>query len=141
MYGPRTTKDVRALLDPGAPTSLCKENILQQLGVSGERRQLCLQNVEGSGAQKQWKRLQLKIIGLGADAKREKVVIPEVWSVPLLNVTASTITKEQLEACEHLHRLDLPQYDGREVELLLGVNKKLLLSVLLWEGQYPRWSD
>ena len=32
-----------------AQTSLCNEEVLQELGITGQHRQLCIHNVEGSG--------------------------------------------------------------------------------------------
>ncbi|KAF0296700.1 Nucleoprotein TPR [Amphibalanus amphitrite] len=43
--GVRHTSDVLALLDAGAQTSLCREDVLEELGVAGERHPLCIQNV------------------------------------------------------------------------------------------------
>ena len=111
-----------ALLDTGAQTSLCSEDILQELGITGDRRQLCIQNVEGSGAQKPSERVALKASPLGDDVKGGYIEIPEAWSVPSLNVTAPTVTTRQLRRCDHLRGLKFPQYDGGRVKLLLGGN-------------------
>ena len=122
IHGENGSKDVLALLDTGAQTSLCNEDVLQELGITGDRRQLCIQNVEGSGEQKPSERVTLTVSALGAGGKEGRIKIAEAWSVPSLNVTAPTVTHRQLRRCVHLRGLKFPQYGGGEVKLLLGGN-------------------
>ena len=122
VHGATKSKDVLALLDTGAQTSLCSDDVLQELGIAGDPRQLCIQHVEGSGAMKPSERVTLTVSALGDDVKGGYIEIPEVWAVPSLNVTAPTVTQRQLKQCEHLRGLKFPQYDGGDVKLLLGGN-------------------
>ena len=122
VHGRNGSKEVLALLDAGAQTSLCSEDVLKELGVTGKRHPLCIQNVETSGAQRYSEKVQLTLSALGAEAKKEHINIPEVWSVPSLNVTAGALTKSQLHDCQHLSDLDFPQYNGGQVKLLIGAN-------------------
>ena len=110
------------MLDTGAETSLCSEDVLKELGVRGESHPLCIQNVESSGAQRRSERVQLTISALGAEARKERISIPEAWSVPSLNVTARAVPKSQLRECQHLRGLDFPQYNGEPIKLLIGAN-------------------
>ena len=136
IHGPNKSKDVLALLDAGAQTSLCSEDVLCELGIAGQRRQLRIQNVEGSGAQKSSQRVSLTISALDADGRKDNINIPEVWSVPALNVTAPTVTRSQMQSCEHLRGLEFSQYNGDQVELLIGAN--VLEAVLQRETRVGR---
>ena len=122
VHGPRESADVLALLDAGAQTSLCCEGLLKELDITGERRPLCIQNVETSGEKKQSERVQLTVSPLGTGRKKTCINIPEVWSVPTLNVCAATVTNRQLQEWHHLRGLEFPQYDGGQIKLLVGAN-------------------
>ena len=136
VHGETGSKDVLALLDTGAQTSLCCEDVLRELSISGDRRQLCIQHVEGSGTQKSSERVTLTVSALGGDAKEGRIRISEVWSVPSLNVRAPKVDHRQLKQFDHLRGLKFPQYDGGEVKLLLGGN--VLEAVLQQEARVGR---
>ena len=136
IHGVNDSKDVLALLDSGAQTSLCSEDVLYQLGIAGHRRQLRIQNIEGSGAQKPSQRVSLTISALDTDGSKDRIKIPEVWSVPALNVTAPIVTRNQLKGCDHLYGLEFSQYSDGQVELLIGAN--VLEAVLQRETRVGR---
>ena len=109
-------KTVCALLDPGSQTSLCCEDVVAELGLSGEGQLLRLQSVEGCGAAQKTKRLQLTI--LPAEDK-PPIIVPEAFSVREIKVTVPNVQKRA--SWTHLKDLDLPKCDGK-VKLLLGAN-------------------
>ena len=115
-------RDVVALLDSGAQTSLCCRDVLKELGIHGREEDLRLQNVEGSGATQLSFRVQLTVGPLGTDAKEGRIVVPEVWSVPKLNVAVPRVSNRIVHSWKHLQDLDLRLYSGAQVELLLGAN-------------------
>ena len=122
IHGPKGERDVVPLLDSGAQTSLCCRDVLKELGIHGREEDLRLQNVEGSGATQSSFRVQLTVSPLSADAKRDRIVVPEVWSVSKLNVAAPRVSNCKVHSWKHLQDLDLQQYSGAQVELLLGAN-------------------
>ena len=122
IHGPKGERDVVALLGSGAQTSLCCKDVLEELGIHGREEDLRLQNVEGSGATQSSFRVQLTVSPLSADAKKGRIVVPEVWSVPKLNVAAPRVSNRKVHSWKHLQDLDLRQYSGAQVELLLGAN-------------------
>ena len=122
IHGPKGDRDVVALLDPGAQTSLCCADVLKEVGVQGRREDLRLQNIEGSGPRQSSVRVELTVSPLGAGAKKDRIKVPEVWSVPKLNVAAPSVGSRQVRSWKHVHDLDLRQYRGARVELLLGAN-------------------
>ena len=133
IHGPRGDRDVVALLDPGAQTSLCCEDVLNELGVQGTREDLRLQNIEGSGPRQSSLRVQLTVSPLSSATKGRHILVPEVWSVPKLNVSAPSVSSKQLHSWKHLQDLDLRQYNGERIELLLGAN--ILEAVLQREAR------
>ena len=110
-------KTVCALLDPGSQTSLCREDVVTELGLSGESQLLRLQNVEGCGAAQRTKRLQLKV--LPVEPGSSPITVPEVFSVKDIKVTVPHVQKRA--SWTHLQDVTLPSCDGK-VELLLGAN-------------------
>ena len=122
VHGPKGDRDVVALLDPGSQTSLCCEHVLEELGIEGEQRDLRIQTVEGSGKKQASRRVQLTVSPLGASTKGRKLTVAEVWSVTRLNVAAPSISSRRMHCWKHLQGLELPQYSGAQVELLLGAN-------------------
>ena len=109
IHGPKGERDVVALLDSGAQTSLCCKDVLEELGIHGREEDLRLQNVEGSGATQSSFRVQLTVSPLSADAKKGRIVVPEVWSVSKLNVAAPRVSNYKVHSWKHLQDLDLRQ--------------------------------
>ena len=134
VHGPRGTKKLTALLDPGAQTSLVCADVLKELGITGERSDLRLQNVEGVGPHRTSERVSLTVSP--ADDANRHVNVPEAWAVPEINVTAPRLTSAELDRYQHLSGLSLSQYGGRRVSLLLGAN--LLEAVLQREVRAGR---
>ncbi|KAF0290311.1 hypothetical protein FJT64_011460 [Amphibalanus amphitrite] len=91
-----------------------------ELGIAGDRRDLRLQNVEGAGPHRTSERVSLKVSP--ADDAAKRIVVPEAWAVPEINVTAPRVAEEDLKRYQHLSGLSLSQYDGGCVTLLLGAN-------------------
>ena len=122
VHGPKGDRDVVAMLDTGSQISLCCEHVLEDVGIRGNREDLQLQNAGGSGQRQSSLRVQMEVSPLGAGAKRSRILLPEVWSLPLLNVTPPSVSTQLVNSWSHLRDLDLPQYGGEPVELLLGAN-------------------
>ena len=110
-------KTVCALIDPGSQTSLCCEDIVTELGLSGESQLLRLQNVEGCGAAQRTKRMQMKV--LPVEEGSSPITVPEVFSVKEIKVTVPYVQRRA--SWTHLQDVSLPNCDGK-VELLLGAN-------------------
>ena len=114
--------DTHALLDAGAQTSLCTDQLRRRLGIDGERQQLQLNNVEGAGEKKTVHRFALQVSPLsGADSGTE-VAVQEVFSVPRLNVQSQSVDWSRRQEWPHLADVDIPDTSNQPVELLLGAN-------------------
>ena len=113
-------EDVFALLDPGSQTSLCTADVLTSLNITGTPSELCLQNVEGSGRPQGSQKVKLMVSPRAGD--QAAIEVPEAFSVPKLNVAPPQISSEQKCKWEHTFNLDLPDYRGVEIKLLLGAN-------------------
>ncbi|XP_043196264.1 uncharacterized protein LOC122367319 [Amphibalanus amphitrite] len=115
-------KDTLALLDSGADTSLCEEHVLKELGIDGDRRELQLANVEGSGDNRLAIRTSLQVSSLSPGSNAKTVTVPEVFSVVRLNVRPQSVDWKQRKAWKHLDDIVIPDNNGKAVELLLGAN-------------------
>lgn len=114
--------DTCALLDSGADTSLCAERVLRRLSITGEKEELRLNNVEKTGERRMSMRTSLQISPVAASGEAEHVTVPEVFSVPELNVRPHKIDWREKINWRHLDGIPLPDTNGRPVELLLGAN-------------------
>ena len=135
------SRDTFALLDPGAQTSLCKESVLDELGLEGERQTLRLNNVEAAGRERTARRVQLELSPIAGtewngmeDSRR--ICVPEAFSVEKVNVRAPTVNRQKLSSFPHLQGLTIPDLTGGEVEVLLGAN--VLEAVLQREARVGR---
>ena len=90
--------------------------------------------LKGSGATQSSFRVQLTVSHLSTDAKEGRIVVPEVWSVPKLNVAVPRVNNRMIHSWKHLQGLDLRQYSGVQVELLLAP-----ISWKLWCNERPEW--
>ena len=114
--------DTCALLDSGADTSLCAEDVLRRLSITGQAEPLCLNNVEGTGTKRIAVRTSLQISPLTDSERTERVTVSEVFSVRKLNVRPQKIDWTERNEWKHLAGIPLPDINGRPVELLLGAN-------------------
>ena len=113
-------QDVFALLDPGSQTSLCTDDVLSSLKITGVRSNLCLQNVEGTGVPHSSQRVRSMV---SCDANCESMIeVPEAFSVPMINVNPPHITAEQKASWKHVSDLNIHDYKNVEIKLLLGAN-------------------
>ena len=114
--------DTCALLDSGADTSLCAEHVLRQLSVAGEAEELRLSNIEEVGVKRTSIKVSLQISPISATGAAERVTVPEVFSVPKLNVRPQKINWKERSEWRHLAGIPIPDTNGRPVEMLLGAN-------------------
>ncbi|XP_043199299.1 uncharacterized protein LOC122369009 isoform X2 [Amphibalanus amphitrite] len=114
--------DTHALLDSGADTSLCIESVLRDLSVTGSTEKLTLGNVEGTGMTRPTMKVSLQVAPLSADGQCEPVKVPEVFSVPQLNIRPQRVDWSKRAQWKHLEGISIPDTNGRKIELLLGAN-------------------
>ncbi|KAF0297763.1 Calcium/calmodulin-dependent protein kinase type II subunit delta [Amphibalanus amphitrite] len=105
----------------GSESSFCSEAVLNQLGITGQDEQLCLQTVEGTGKPQASTRVKLELSSV-APGETRRIIVPEAWSVPSLDISMPNVCKKQREKWRHIKDLDIPQCSHGQVELLLGAN-------------------
>ncbi|KAF0299648.1 hypothetical protein FJT64_027652 [Amphibalanus amphitrite] len=108
-------------LQAGSESSFCSEAVLNQLGITGQDEQLCLQTVEGTGKPQASTRVKLELSSV-APGETRRIIVPEAWSVPSLDISMPNVCKKQREKWRHIKDLDIPQCSHGQVELLLGAN-------------------
>ena len=114
--------DTHALLDAGAQTSLCTDQLRQRLGIVGERQELQLNNVEGAGEKKIVHRFALQVSPLPQIDDGTEIAVQEVSSVPKLNVQPQSIDWSRRHEWLHPSDLVIPDTSNKSIELLLGAN-------------------
>ncbi|KAF0305979.1 hypothetical protein FJT64_022472 [Amphibalanus amphitrite] len=114
-------RTVKRLYIYGSESSFCSEAVLNQLGITGQDEQLCLQTVEGTGKPQASTRVKLELSSV-APGETRRIIVPEAWSVPSLDISMPNVCKKQREKWRHIKDLDIPQCSHGQVELLLGAN-------------------
>ena len=121
-HGRNGSRDTFALLDPGAQTSLCSNELADHLDIPGESQELCVQTVEGSGRTQRARKMEMELSGLSTAATKKRITVPEVWAVPRLNISLPRVNRQHKAKWQHLEDLDIPDCSSGDVELLLGAN-------------------
>ena len=121
VHGKDGVHDTYALLDPGSEISFCTEAVLNRLQVTGEKKKIRLQTVGGLEPQKTYTQVKLKISSLDPD-EPDEIIVPEALSVSTLDISLPYFTDKQRSKWRHTRDLNIPNYDGGQVELLLGAN-------------------
>ena len=114
------SKIVSALLDPGAQTSLCCDDVLQDLRITGEEHTIQLQTVRGRGRTQRSRRVELTLLPIKGICTKP-IFVSEVFSVPEMHIKTPHLERRLL-TWDHLRDLDIAGYNGQRVELLLGAN-------------------
>ena len=122
VHGRNGSRDTFALLDPGAQTSLCSNELADHLDIPGESQELCVQTVEGSGRTQRARKMEMELSGLSTAATTKRITVPEVWAVPRLNISLPRVSRQHKAKWKHLEDLDIPDCASGDVELLLGAN-------------------
>ena len=123
VYGPDGShSDTHALLDAGAQTSLCTDQLRHRLGIVGKRQELQLNNVEGTGEKRAVQKFALQVSPRSTGDAAADVTVQEVFSVPQLNVRPQTVDWSRRQEWLHLADLDIPDTSNKQIDLLLGAN-------------------
>ena len=122
VHGSNGSRDTFALLDPGAQTSLCGNELADHLGIPGESQELCVQTVEGSGRTQRARKMEMELSGLSTAATKKRITVPELCAVPRLNISLPRVSRQHKAKWQHLEDLDIPDCASGGVELLLGAN-------------------
>ena len=64
----------------------------------------------------------MEVSALSADASSKRILVPEIWAVPRLNISMPRASMRGRTKWHHLNGLDVPDCTDGEVELLLGAN-------------------
>ncbi|XP_074657307.1 uncharacterized protein LOC141910513 [Tubulanus polymorphus] len=114
--------DTFAVLDPGSQTSLCSQEIVDQLGLDGEDKMLRLNTVEGQGCQRAVKLVKLDVAPLASGSTQKLINVDEVWSVPALKIPVAHTRLKPKQSWSHLDDIEVSSPDISDVQVLLGAN-------------------
>ena len=107
-----------ALLDTGSNSTFCSEELMKELGLSGDKELLCLTTLEKQNSKVETMSISLEV----SDVAGEIVLqLPVVYSRPSLPVNLDNLGKpEDLSKWNHLRDVDLPRINAEKVTLLIG---------------------
>jgi hypothetical protein len=107
-----------ALLDSGATVTLCQDQLLTDLGVSGRTEQLRLSTVGNSGRVSTTRTASLTVTNLRDDCSLH---LPQVHSKGDLHLDQShMVTEDEINQWPHLRGLKLRHASAENVTLLIG---------------------
>ena len=109
----------RALLDPGAQTTLCTKELADQLGIEGVQERLQLHTVQGPAAAQLLYKVPLKLQLIDG---KSPIDVDEAYTVDDLNIHIPFIDRKQRKRWSHISALPIHNCSGMKVDLLLGAN-------------------
>ncbi|XP_055527264.1 uncharacterized protein LOC129719873 [Wyeomyia smithii] len=134
LFGPRIVVNTFAFLDDGSSMTLIEETLVNQLGVHGDKRPLCLMwtgNVTRMETTSQQVSLSISAVG-----GQSMYPLDDVRSVKELSLPKQTLSYEKLVAkYQHLRGLPVASYVNATPRLLIGVNNlNLIVPLKVKEG-------
>ena len=107
-----------ALLDTGSSSTFCSEELMKELGLTGDKELLCLTTLEKQNSKVETMSISLEV----SDVAGEIVLqLPVVYSKPSLPVNLDNLGKpEDLSKWNYLRDVDLPRINAEKVTLLIG---------------------
>ena len=116
-----------AFLDQGSTTTLCDQNLFDQLEIEGENVSFALTTVNKKDGHYRTKKVSLTVAGLDSD---DVIKLHDVFSVESLPIKSNrALTKTELNSWSHLKGLHLPKLSS-PVRLLIGVDNPELFWTL-----------
>ena len=117
-----------ALLDSGSEVTLCKEQLLSELGTRGSKRSYELQRVTGS---RKVEGHVVYVVVMSVDGKVSEELL-SVRTVEQIPVAVSCIPqKEDISNWSHLRDINLQQLSQSDVGLIIGLKEKPTLFIPL----------
>ncbi|XP_053686572.1 uncharacterized protein LOC128736119 [Sabethes cyaneus] len=135
LFGPHAVVNAFAFLDDGSSMTLIEEKLVEQLGVNGENRPLCLMwtgNVTRTESSSQ--QVSLSISPASGQIKH---TLDDVRTVKELSLPKQTVSYEELSGkYQHLRGLPIANYTDAVPRLLIGVNNvNLIVPLKVKEGR------
>lgn len=133
LFGNGYSLNTYALIDEGASCSLIETELAEQLGLDGPADELCLQWT-GKITQKEE---QSKTVSLHISDRRHnsKLVLNNVRTIKKLDLPTQTLTKLQIDSCEHLKNLPILPYIAAKARIIIGLdNAKLCVPLEIREN-------
>ncbi|XP_075170482.1 uncharacterized protein LOC142242847 [Haematobia irritans] len=129
----RHSLNTYALIDEGASCSLIEKELADQLGLDGPSNELCLRWT-GKITQKEE---ESKTVSLHISDRehKTKLIMNDVRTVKNLDLPVQTLTKKQIDECEHLRNLPILPYNSAKARIIIGVdNAKLCVPLEIKES-------
>ncbi|XP_075167626.1 uncharacterized protein LOC142239729 [Haematobia irritans] len=133
LFGNDCSLNTYALIDEGASCSLIESEVAEQLGLDGPADELCLQwtgeitqKVENS-----------KILSMYISDRKQssKILMNNVRTVTKLELPVQTLSKAQIDKCEHLKNLPIIPYTSERAKIIIGLdNAKLCVPLEVREN-------
>ena len=120
LFIQKSSVDTLAFLDQGSTTTLCDVNLLESLGISGEKTSYAITTVNQASEQRDGRKPKLLILAVTSN---ETIELKNVYCVDKLTIQPHPkLTIDDLTRWPHLQGLELPTIKAQEVQLLIGVD-------------------
>ncbi|XP_058817566.1 uncharacterized protein LOC131680868 [Topomyia yanbarensis] len=133
LHGPKGKVETFAFLDDGSTLTLVEDSLVEQLGVCGIKKPLCLLwTANITRVEKDSKQFSLVVSAAGG----RKYSLEEVQTVKELSLPIQTLSFRHLtERYAYLKRLPVTSYTNAVPKILIGVNNlSLMVSLKIKEG-------
>ena len=107
-----------AFLDDGSDITLCSNSLAETLGLSGKPMMFSLTTVNDEDRSRRGFEVELNVKALTSD---DSIHLDKVWTVDRIPVSRENIpTDEDVQRWSHLHGIEFPKLEGKNVEILIG---------------------
>ena len=111
---------VHALLDTGSTTTLCKQSLIEELGVTGTDITYHLTTMKGKCEETNGVEVNLQVSAVDGG---EALELRDVWSTPELPISLRNLpTQQKVRQWSHLSDIQIPDVPANEVTLLIGID-------------------
>ncbi|XP_058128499.1 uncharacterized protein LOC131292779 [Anopheles ziemanni] len=122
VYGHGKCVDVLACLDEGSSITLMEHTLMEELGLKGSPKPLCLSWTGGQTREEESSaELSITVSGSGSAGKRHE--LPAVRTVRSLALPPQTVNEREIVArYQHLRRVPVQSYQWESPRLLIGID-------------------
>lgn len=118
LTGPKGTVTVGALLDEGSTVTLLLDEVAQQIGATGPKREISIEGVTGHLMRaERSEKVDFRIRG----KQTHNIEHVSAYTIPELNLTPQQISYEDIKDCPHLKSVgDRITYENLQPSILIG---------------------
>lgn len=107
-----------AFIDNGSDTTLCTNSLVERLNLNYKPTEFFLTTVNAQDKKRLGREVELKVQALKGEGE---IQLDRVWTVDRLPISERSIpAADDVARWSHLHDIEFPQLNGKEITILIG---------------------